>query len=100
MAEQKRALITRAIEAIQDRPHQARSKVQACKEAPETTQDKTAGCKNLAGKAYLEQHNKVGGILYRNIYTKLGLETLKSKWDTPTKVVKNNWAKILLDFQL
>ena len=54
----------------------------------------------LAGKAYMERHNQVAGIVYRNICTEYGLETPRSKWETPPKVVENDRAKVLWDFQI
>lgn len=54
----------------------------------------------LADNAYMEPHKHVAGIVYRNISTKFGLETLRSKQDTPSKVVKNHRAKIPWDFQI
>lgn len=33
-----------------------------------------AGCKNQAGTAYMERHNQVDGMVYRNICTEYGLE--------------------------
>ncbi|KAK7922439.1 hypothetical protein WMY93_009341 [Mugilogobius chulae] len=54
----------------------------------------------LAGKAYMERHNQVAGIVYRNICAEYGLETPSSKWETPPKVVENDRAKILWDFQI
>jgi len=53
-----------------------------------------------AGTAYMECHNQVAGIVYRNICTKYGLEAPSSKRKTPPKVVEKNQAKILWDFQI
>ena len=53
-----------------------------------------------AGTAYTERHNQVAGIVYRNICSKYGLDPPKSRWETPQKVVKNNRAKLLWDFQI
>ncbi|XP_055359974.1 uncharacterized protein LOC129603341 [Betta splendens] len=39
-------------------------------------------------------------IVYRNICAEYGLETPRSKWETPPKVVENERAKILWDFQI
>ena len=39
-------------------------------------------------------------IVYRNICTEYGLETPRSKWETPPKVVENEPGKILWDFQI
>ena len=39
-------------------------------------------------------------ILYRNICSKYGLDPPKSRWETPWKVVENNSAKFLWDFQI
>lgn len=46
----------------------------------------------------MESHNQVAGIVYRNICAEYGLETPRSKWETPPKVVENYRAKILWDF--
>ncbi|TWW67366.1 hypothetical protein D4764_02G0004070 [Takifugu flavidus] len=54
----------------------------------------------LAGKAYMERHNQVAGIVYRKFCTKYGLEVPGSRWETPPKVVENKQAKILWDFQI
>ncbi|KAK7925836.1 hypothetical protein WMY93_008146 [Mugilogobius chulae] len=93
------ALSTRAIEAQIYHTRQ-NLKCRLCKEAPETVQHITAGCKMLAGKAYMELHNQLAGIVYRNICVEYGLETPRSKWETPPKVVENDRAKILWDFQI
>ncbi|TWW73335.1 hypothetical protein D4764_15G0007290 [Takifugu flavidus] len=50
-----------------------------CGDAPETAQHITAGCKMLAGKEYMERHNQVAGIVYRNICTEYGLEIQADK---------------------
>ncbi|KAJ0057310.1 hypothetical protein NL108_002264 [Boleophthalmus pectinirostris] len=54
----------------------------------------------LAGKAYTERHNQVVGIVYGNICAEYRLETPGSRWETPPKVVENDRAKILWDFQI
>ncbi|TWW69265.1 COP9 signalosome complex subunit 1 [Takifugu flavidus] len=54
----------------------------------------------LAGKAYMERHNQVAGIVYRNICTEYGLEVPGSRWETPPKVLENEQAKILWDLQI
>ncbi|CAL9694852.1 unnamed protein product [Knipowitschia caucasica] len=99
MAAQEQALSTRAIEAQIYHTRQD-PRCRLCKEAPETIQHITAGCKMLAGRAYMERHNQVAGIVYRNICAEYGLETPRSKWETPPKVVENERAKILWDFQI
>ncbi|XP_051931065.1 uncharacterized protein LOC127607055 [Hippocampus zosterae] len=99
LAAQEQALSTRAIEAQIYHTRQD-PRCRLCKEAPETIQHITAGCKMLAGKAYMERHNQVAGIVYRNICAEYGLETPRSKWETPPKVVENDRAKILWDFQI
>lgn len=99
MAAQEQALNTRSIEAGVYHTRQD-PRCRLCKEAPETVQHITAGCKMLAGKAYLERHNQVAGIVYRNICTEYGLEVPRSRWETPPKVMENNRAKILWDFQI
>ena len=53
-----------------------------------------------AGRAYTERHSQVSGIVYRDICAKYELEVPKSNWETPPKVVENDRAKILLDFQI
>ncbi|TWW59309.1 hypothetical protein D4764_06G0008390 [Takifugu flavidus] len=97
MAAQEQALRTRAIEA---RVYHTRQdpRCRLCGDAPETVQHITAGCKMLAGKAYMEWHNQVAGIVYRNICTEYGLEVPGTRWETPPKVVENEQAKILWDF--
>lgn len=99
LAAQEQALGTRAIEAQIYHTRQD-PRCRLCKEAPETVQHITAGCKMLAGKAYMERHNQVAGIVYRNICAEYGLETPGSRWETPPKVVENDRAKILWDFQI
>ncbi|XP_055368940.1 uncharacterized protein LOC129604854 [Betta splendens] len=99
LAAQEQALSTRAIEAQIYHTRQD-PRCRLCKEAPETVQHITAGCKMLAGKAYMERHNQLAGIVYRNICAEYGLETPRSKWETPPKVVDNERAKILWDFQI
>ena len=89
MAAQEQALSTRAIEAQIYHTRQD-PRCRLCKEANETIQHITAGCKMLAGKAYMECHNQVAGIVYRNICAEYGLETPRSKWETPPKVVEND----------
>ncbi|KAK7886240.1 hypothetical protein WMY93_025861 [Mugilogobius chulae] len=99
LAAQEQALSTRAIEAQIYHTRQD-PRCRLCKEAPETIQHITAGCKMLAGKACMERHNQVAGIVYRNICAEYGLETPRSKWETPPKVVENDRAKILWVFQI
>ena len=98
MAAQEQALNTRSIEA---RIYHSRQdpRCRLCKDAPETIQHITAGCKMLAGKAYMERHNQVASIVHRNICTEYGLEVPGSRWKTPPKVIQNDRAKILWDFQ-
>ncbi|XP_051929435.1 uncharacterized protein LOC127605701 [Hippocampus zosterae] len=69
LAAQEQALSTRAIEAQIYHTRQD-PRCRLCKKAPETIQHITAGCKMLAGKAYMERHNQVAGIVYRNIRKK------------------------------
>uniref|UniRef100_A0A669BY65 Metal transporter n=1 Tax=Oreochromis niloticus TaxID=8128 RepID=A0A669BY65_ORENI len=66
-----------------------------CKDAPETLQHITAGCKMLAGRAYMERHKQVVGIVYRNICVEYGQEVLRSKGRSIM-----SRAKILWDFQM
>ncbi|CAK6950562.1 uncharacterized protein LOC127602290 [Scomber scombrus] len=53
-----------------------------------------------AGTVYMECHNQVAGIEYRNICTKYGLEVPRSGWKTPPKVVENSRVVIMWDFQI
>ena len=99
MAAQEQALSTRSIEAGNYHTRQD-SRCRLCKDAPETVQHIIAGCKMQAGTAYMERHNQVAGIVYRNICTEFGLEVPRSEWKTPPKVVENDQAKILWDFQI
>ncbi|KAK1791032.1 hypothetical protein P4O66_002028 [Electrophorus voltai] len=71
-----------------------------CRDAPETIQHITAGCKIVAGRVHMECHNQVSGIVYRNICAEYGLEVQRSMWDTAPKVMENDRAKILWDFQI
>lgn len=50
-------------------------------DAPEAAQHIKAGCQIHAGKAYMEHHNQMTGMMYRNICVN-GLEVLESKRDT------------------
>uniref|UniRef100_A0A669EZW7 Reverse transcriptase domain-containing protein n=1 Tax=Oreochromis niloticus TaxID=8128 RepID=A0A669EZW7_ORENI len=99
MAAQEQALSTRSIEAGVYHTRQD-PRCRLCKDAPETIQHITAGCKMLAGKAYMERHNQVAGIVYRNICAEYNLEVPRSKWETPPRVMENDRAKILWDFQM
>ena len=54
----------------------------------------------LTGKADMERHNQVAGIIHRNIYAEYGLEVSGSRWKTPLKVIENEQVKILWDFQI
>lgn len=74
--------------------------MQAVRRRPKTILHITAGCKMLAGRAHMERHDQVAGIGYRNSCAENGLEALRSKWETPPKVVENDKAKILWDFQM
>ena len=74
MAEQEQGLITRLIGA----------RICYTRQDPRCRLFKdahNAGCKMLAGTAYLEQHNQVAGMVYRYIFTQYELEFLGSKWD-------------------
>lgn len=59
------------------------------------------GCptQSHGGKMQAWRHNQVVGIVYRNIWTKYGLQAPKSQWETPLKLVENNRAKMLWDFR-
>ena len=81
MAAQEQALSTRSIEVgIYHTRQDPRCRL--CKDAPETVQHIIAGCKMQAGTAYMERHNQVAGIVYRNICTEYGLEVPRSEWKT------------------
>ena len=58
MAAQEQTLNTRSLEA-NVLSHQTDPRCMLYKEAPETVQHITAGCKMLAGKADMEHHNQV-----------------------------------------
>ena len=49
-----------------------------CKDAPEMVQHIRAGSNIQAGKVYLEHHNQVAGIVYRNICAEYWLENTSS----------------------
>lgn len=65
----------------------------------ETIQHIVAGCKIQAGNAYIWKHNLVTVIGYRNICAAYGLEVPKSRCEIPPKVVENNRAEVLWEFQ-
>lgn len=46
-----------------------------------TAQHIAVECKLQAGIAYTENHNKVAGIVYRNICAVYGLEIPQSRWN-------------------
>ncbi|KAM6449746.1 uncharacterized protein PHA67_017094 [Liasis olivaceus] len=99
IATQKQAPSTRSIEVGVYHSRQG-PRCRLCREASETVQHIMAGCKMQARTAYTEWHNQVAGIVYRNICTVYGLDLLKSRWEIPQKVMENNRAKILWDFQI
>ena len=49
---------------------------------------------------YIYTHNRMAGIVYRNICSEYGLDLPKSRWETLQKAVENNRAKLLWDFQI
>ena len=51
-------------------------------------------------QTYMEHHNQAGGIIHRNICAEYRLKVPGSRWETPPKVIENEWVKILLDFQI
>lgn len=53
----------------------------------------------LAGNTYIECHTQVAGIVCRNTCTTCGLQTPRSKGDTPPKIFQNDHGKILQDFR-
>ena len=80
MAAQEYALSMRSIEAG----------VYHTRQAPETVQQIIAGCKMQEGTVYVERHNQVAGLVYRNICTEVGLEVTSSEYKTPRKFVEND----------
>lgn len=50
-------------------------RIRLCNEAPETSKHLTAGCKIVSEKKYMECHNQVVGIVYKNICAEHKLET-------------------------
>ena len=99
MAAQEQAVKTRAIEAKIWHTRQD-SKCRLCKQHDETIQHIITGCTKLAGTAYMERHNQVALIVYRNICKTYNIETPKNWWEYPEKVVENDQAKILWDFHI
>lgn len=57
--------------------------VPMCRLCKEATDPITAGCKMLAYIPCMKHYNQVAGMVYRNIYTKSGMETPRSMWDAP-----------------
>lgn len=72
---QEQALNTRVIEAVVYHTRQD-PRCRLGKETPETVQYIVAGCKMLAGRVIMEQHNKVAGIVYSSMH---GLEVPGSR---------------------
>lgn len=70
------------------------SRCKRVKEALETIQHITAGCKTLAGKAYMDRNNPVAGVVYRNISSQCVPERPRSNLDKRPQVMGNNQAKI------
>ena len=99
MAAQEQALNTRSIEARVCHTRQDPS-CRLCKDAPKTVQHITAGWKMLAGKAHLERHKQVAGLIHRNICAEYGLKAPGSRRETPPMVTDNERVKILWDFQI
>ena len=93
MAAQERALNTRSIE---DEVYHTRQdpRCRLGKDTPETEQHITAG------KAYIECHWQVAGIVDRNICTEYGPEVPGSTRKIPPKVIENKWVKNLWVFQV
>ena len=89
MAAQEQAVSTRSIEAGVYHTRQD-SRCKLCRDALETIQHITAGCKMLAGRAYMERHNQLAGIVYGNFCAKYGLAVQRSKWDTPPQMAEND----------
>ncbi|KAK1794367.1 hypothetical protein P4O66_011255, partial [Electrophorus voltai] len=81
MAAQEQVLNTRSVEAgIYTKQYPG---CRLGKDALETIQHITVGCKMLAGREYMEGHNEVAGIVYRNTCATYRL-------DIPPKVVEND----------
>ena len=55
---------------------------------------------NAGRNSIIERHNQVAGIVCRNICNEYGVDPPKSRWETPQKVIENNRAKLLWDFQI
>ena len=71
MTAEDQALNSRSTEAEVFHTRQS-PRYRLCKDAPETVQHFTAGCKMLTGKAHMQRHNQVAGI-HRNIWAKYEL---------------------------
>lgn len=59
---------------------------------PETVQNTTAYT------AYMECHNQVAGIMYRNICADYRLKVPVSEWKTLNKVFRNEQPRVLSDY--
>lgn len=70
-------------------------RVRLSKDAPDTVKHITAGCQMQAGEGYLERHNQVAVLVYRNSCTEYWLEV-----PAPPKLIKNDQAQILWVFQI
>ena len=99
MTAQEQALNTRAVaheiyHTVQD------PRFRLCKQHAETVAHITSGCSKLAGIEYTEKHNNVASIVYGAICAECKIDHSKDLWVDPEKVVKNDHAKILLDFSI
>ena len=99
MAAQKQAFNTRAV-ACEICQTVQNSKCRLCKPHAETVIHITSGCSKLAGIEYTEKHNNVASIVYGAICAECKIDHSKDLWVDPEKVVKNDHAKILLDFSI
>lgn len=93
------ALSTRLIEAGFYHTKQD-SRCRLCNDGNERIRHITGGCNMLAGRASMERHNQVAGIVQQNVCAQYGLEVSKSKWDMPTKVIEYDQTKDFQDFQM
>ena len=98
-AAQEQALSTRAVEA---RIYHTRQdpRCRMCKGPDETITHLISGCAKLAGTSYTERHNQVALIVYRAMCRRFELPIPSNWWEYPEKVVENDQAKIIWDFQI
>ena len=73
-----------------------------CNERVETIEHIVAGCKVLAGKEYMERHNKVAAAIHWSLCKKHQIMCDADNWwnHQPEKVIENENVKILWDFNI